>query len=148
MRSTPLVLASLSLLALTACATPASDETTAERLTVSWGFDKTSTDDTGMTTSDVSLLVTKDDGSTRGIDLGRFAGCGEEAAPEDGPFLTLKCWWAGAGDDFEVRMDATNSLVIYHRSLDEGADIPEFTPVRTLLLPDGAVVVPVAMNGR
>lgn len=94
-----------------------------------------------MTTADVSLAVTKGDGSTRGIDLGRYAGCGEQKAPEDGPLLTLTCWWAGGGDEFQVRMDATNTLVVDHRVLDEMVDIPEFTPVRSILLPDDVEIV-------
>lgn len=144
MRIAPFVLTSLSLLTLAGCAasTPTNVDSSRQQLTVSWGLEKESTDKTGRTTADVSLVVVKEDGSARGIDLGRFAGCGETAAPEDGPLLTLKCWWAGSGDEFQVRMDATNTLVVDHRVLDEAADIPDFTPVRSILLPDNAIILP------
>ncbi len=143
MRAATIVLTPLSLLVLFACTpTPPSNNAKQERLTISWALENETTDDTGMTTADVSLVVAREDGSARGIDLERFAGCGEQAAPEDGPLLTLKCWWAGGGDEFQVRMDATNTLVVDHRVLDEMLDIPEFTPVRSILLPDNATIVP------
>ena len=144
MRITPIALASLLLVALSACA-PATDD--GEKVTISWGIDNEKTDDTGRTTADVSFVVTKDDGKVHALPIGRYAGCGEQTAPEDGPLLTLKCWWAGGGDDFEVRMDATNVLAIDHRSVDEEAPIPEFTTLRTVALEDGVTIVPVAMKG-
>lgn len=145
MRTATIVLTPLSLLVLFACTTtPPSNDAQPEQLTITWLLEKETTDENGMTTADISLVVLKEDGSARGIDLGRFAGCGERAAPEDGPLLTLQCWWAGGGDEFQVRMDATNTLIVDHRVLDEMVDIPEFTSVRSILLPDNAMIVPKA----
>jgi hypothetical protein len=149
MRTTPLVLASLSLTALAACSPAAapSDDGMAgtDAVTVGWLLEDTGTDDTGMQTSHVALLV-GESGGTNDVAVGDNAGCGEETMPEDGPILTLTCWWAGGGDEFQVRMDGTNTLVVDHRVLDEEADIPEFTELTDVTIPDGATVSTTAMK--
>lgn len=151
MRTTPIVLASLSLLALSACAPADPQDGAAEgmpHVTIGWLLEDKGTDDTGMQTSHVALLVgtTADPGDVTEHAIGDYAGCGQEAMPEDGPLLTLKCWWAGGGDEFQVRMDGTDTLVVSHRGLDEMADIPEFTDAKTIEIPEGALVMTAKMK--
>ncbi len=145
MRTTPLVLASLSILALSAC-TPAADPQDGAmegmpHVTISWVLSNEKTDDTGMTTADVALQVRTSADDVKMVDLGNYAGCGEETMPNDGPLLTLKCWWAGGGDEFQVRMEGTGTLSIDHRGLDEMVDIPEFEPKESVEIPEGAMIM-------
>jgi hypothetical protein len=139
MRSIRLLFPSLALVALAACS-PSTGPTSGDAVTVSWGMNDRHTDDAGTTTAEVSLVVTKADGTKHPLPLGRYAGCGEESAPQDGPLLTLSCRSAGGGDEFQVRMDATNVLAIDHRPMPEGA----FETLRTVALEDGVTIVPVA----
>jgi hypothetical protein len=148
MRTTPFVFASLSILALSACAPAASHEQdgAAEAMphvTIGWLLEDKGTDANGMKTSHVSLLVgsSADPGAVSEESIGDYAGCGEETTPADGAILTLKCWWAGGGDEFQVRMDGANTLSIDHRVLDEGADIPDFEQMKTIDIPTGALVM-------
>lgn len=146
MRTTPLILASLSLLALSAC-TPADPQDGAmegmPHVTIGWLLEDKGTDDTGMQTSHVALLVgtTADPGEVTEHAIGDYAGCSEEAQPHDGPLLTLTCWWAGGGDEFQVRMDGTDTLVVSHRGIDEQAEIGEFEDVQTIEIPEGAMIM-------
>jgi hypothetical protein len=145
MRTTPLVLASLSLLALSACA-PAVDPQDGAmegmpHVTISWVLENEKTDDTGMTTADVSLQLRTSADDVEKVALGNYAGCGEESMPSDGALLTLKCWWAGGGDEFQVRMEGTGTLSIDHRGLDEMTDIPEFEPMKSVEIPEGAMIM-------
>jgi len=145
MRIAPLVLASLSLVTLAACVSTVEDDFGAGPMAISWDLYEEKTDDTGMTTHEVAFVVTNGaDERVAHVKLGRFAGCTQQDAPADGPLLTLKCWWAGGGDDFQVRMEGTDTLVIDHRSVDEQADIPEFDPLESVKIPEGVEVVPVA----
>jgi|GEM_PF-3479181 len=150
MRTTPFALASLSILALSACFGPAADEALQEqdgaieaipRITINWVFENEKTDDTGMTTADISLAVRTSADDVENIALGTYAGCGEEAMPADGAILTLKCWWAGGGDEFQVRMDGMNMLAIDYRGLDEMVDIPDFAPMKSIEIPDGVMIM-------
>ncbi len=143
MKHFPFVIATLSLVMLAACqpATPSG-----ERVTIAWGYENKETDDTGKTTADVSLVITKANGKKHTLPLGSYVGCGSETTPAEGALLTLKCWWAGSGDEFQIRTDATNVLVIEHRTLDEELLIPAFKTVRTVALEDGVVIVPVATD--
>lgn len=151
MRITPLALASLAVLSLAACTptTPVVPDESADHdhpsLMLSWDVVAGEEDDTGMTMSDVSLVLSGPMGDERGrLDLGSYAGCGVQEVPGDGPMLTLKCWWAGGGDDFQVRMEGTNTLVVDHRAVDEEAEIPEFTPLKSMTAPEGMMIAPVA----
>lgn len=142
-----MILASVAALSFAACSPARVADTQqkgAERVTIAWGIDNAHTDDTGMTTADVSLVVTKASGKTHTLPLGTYVGCGQQEALKDDAYLSLKCWWAGGGDDFWVRMDATNVLVVEHRAVDETLDIPAFEPLRSLALEDGVVIVPMA----
>lgn len=147
MRSTPLVLASLSVLALSACtpAAPADPQDGAmegmPHVTISWVFSNEKTDDTGMATADVALQVRTGADDVEQVALGNYAGCGEETMPSDGALLTLTCWWAGGGDEFQVRMEGTGTLSIDHRGLDEMVDVPEFEPMKTVEIPEGAMIM-------
>ncbi len=139
MRTTPLFLASLSVLGLVACATGNHIDTKA--VTLSWDITNERTDGTGKTSADVSFIVKNDDGSERDrVLLGTFDGCGSQEAPEDGPLLTLSCWWAGGGDDFQVRFEGTDTLTVDHRIVDEAVDIPEFSPMTSVKVPEGVMV--------
>lgn len=139
MRTTSTILASLCVLGLVAC-TPGSHKAT-KSITLSWDIANERTDEFGKTSNDVSLILRNDDGSERDrVLLGTFDGCGQQEVPGDGPILTLKCWWAGAGDDFQVRFEGTNTLVVDHRIVDEAADIPEFMPMTDVQVPDGVMI--------
>ena len=139
MRTTPLFLASLSVLGLVACATGNHADTKA--ITLSWDLTNERTDDTGKTSNDVSLVLSNDDGSERDrVLLGTFDGCTQQEAPADGPILTLKCWFAGGGDDFQVRFEGTNTLVVDHRIVDEQVEIPAFEPMTTVEVPVGVMI--------
>lgn len=147
MRTTPLVLASLSILALSACspAAPVDPQDGAmeamPHVTIGWVLSNEQTDDTGMTTADVALQVRTSADDVELVALGTYAGCGEEAMPSDGALLTLKCWWAGGGDEFQVRMEGTGTLSIDYRGLDEMVDIPEFEPKESIEIPEGAMIM-------
>ncbi len=148
MRTTPLALASLSFLAFAACspaATTSTNDATPSLVTIGWLLEDKGTDGTGMQTSHVALLVGTGDGINE-VAIGDYAGCGAEEIPADGPLLTLQCWWAGGGDDFQVRMEGTNTLWIDHRSVDEQADIPEFAPLVSVTIPQGARLEAVSMK--
>lgn len=145
MRISPLAVTALSLVILAACQ-PATKS--GERVTIAWGIENMQEDDTGKTTADVSLVITKESGKKHTIPLGSYDGCGPEAAPEKGPLLSLKCWRAGGGDEFQIRTDATNVLVIEHRAVDEELPIPAFSTVRTVALEDGVVIVPIATDAQ
>lgn len=137
MRALSPLLAAL-VLALCACAPDPN------AVAISWGIENKRTDDAGTMMADVSLTVTKADGKTHSVPLGRYGGCGDKAAPEDGPLLTLSCRTPGGGDDFRVRMDATNVLAIEHRALPEET----FETLRTVALEDGATIVPTVPGKR
>lgn len=145
---TPLLLASLSLVALSACA-PAGPGDAAmhdhDHVTIGWLLEDKGTDDTGMQTSHVALLVSTPGGMNE-IAIGDYAGCGQEEQPQDGPLLTLECWWAGGGDEFQVRMDGTSELVVSHRGLDEQVEIGEFEDVKTIEIPEGAMIMTAPMK--
>lgn len=151
MRTTPLVLASLSILALSACspAAPADPQDGAmeamPHVTINWVLENEQTDDVGMTTHDVSLAVRTSADDVENVPLGAYIGCGEETMPADGALLTLKCWWAGGGDEFQVRMEGANTLSIDHRVLDEMADIPDFAPMKSVEIPTGSLIMTEAM---
>ncbi len=117
-------------------------------VTIGWLLEDKGTDDTGMQTSHVALLVgtTADPNEVTEHAIGDYAGCGEEEMPTDGAILTLKCWWAGGGDEFQVRMDGVNTLIVSHRSLDEMVEIGEFTDKKTIEIPTGALVMTTAMK--
>lgn len=125
---------SLTLLALTACTAPGP-------VSISWKVRDRGTDAHGMTMTAVSLMVASD-GETQEVTLGDYPGCGTQAIPADGPLLTLSCWWAGAGDDFQVRMTGTDTLTIDHRSVQEESDPPAFELLKQVTIPQGAIVVP------
>ncbi len=152
MRTTPLVLASLSLLVL-ACTPVVDTNQDAENeamahVTIGWLLEDKGTDDTGMQTSHVALLIgtTADPNEVSEVALGDYVGCGQEEMPQDGPLLTLSCWWAGAGDDFQVRMEGTNTLSIDHRVKEETVDIPDFTPMKAVTIPEGALIMTAKMK--
>lgn len=135
---TPL-LVSLSVLGLVACATGNHIDTSA--ITLSWDFANERTDGTGKTSADVSLILKNDDGSERDrILLGTFDGCTTQDTPEDGPILTLSCWWAGGGDDFQVRYEGVDALAIDHRIVDEAVGIPDFSTMASVEIPKGVMV--------
>ena len=139
MRTTPLFLATLSVLGLVACAT--GNHVATKAVTLSWDIANERTDGTGKTSADVSFIVKNDDGSERDrVLLGTFDGCGSQEAPEDGPLLTLLCWWAGGGDDFQVRFEGTDTLTVDHRIVDEAVEIPEFSPMTSVKVPEGVMV--------
>ena len=153
MRTTPLVLASLSILALSAC-TPAdtTDQDAAmeamPHVTIGWLLEDKGTDEFDKQTSHVALLVgtAADPNDVAEHAIGDYAGCGEEEAPQDGPLLTLTCWWAGGGDEFQVRMDGTNTLVVSHRGLDEQVEIGDFSDVKTVEIPENALIMTTEMK--
>lgn len=139
MRTITLFLAFLSVLGLVACATGNHIDTKA--ITLSWDIANERTDGTGKSSSDVSLILKNDDGSERDrILLGTFDGCMAQDAPEDGPLLTLSCWWAGGGDDFQVRFEGTDTVVVDHRIVDEAVEIPDFTPMTSVEVPEGVMI--------
>lgn len=147
---TPFIVASLSLLALAACSpartTPI--ETT-DSLTLSWDLANERTDEFGQTSHDVSFVVSDASGAeTARAELGSYDGCGVQAVPEDGPLLTLSCWFAGSGDEFQVRMQGTNTLVIDHRAVDAEAEIPLFSPIDSIVIPEGVLLLPVAAQAE
>ena len=137
--TTSIALASFAVLGLVAC-TPGNDVAT-KSITVSWDITNERTDEFGQTSNDVSLVLNNDDGSERErVLLGTFVGCTQQEAPADGPILTLKCWFAGSGDDFQVRFEGTNTLVVDHRIVDAEADIPEFEPMTSVDVPNGVMI--------
>ena len=140
MRTTPFVLAACSALAFIACK-PSIPE---NFVTIGFDLHEEQIDSTDMTTHEVALIVTnKNREEIAHVELGRIAGCSQHEIPEDGPLLTLKCWWAGAGDDFQVRMEGTDVLAIDHRSVEEESAIPEFETVERVTIPAGVAVIPV-----
>lgn len=150
MRTTPFALASLALFTLVACTPKTTTPTTTSdtpdenphRVTIGWIMEEKETTEYGQTTSSVTLRI----GTEAGIEdiaLGDFIGCGQQEIPADGALLGLKCWFAGSGDDFQVRMEGTNTLAIDHRIVDAEAPIPEFTNMKTVTIPEGALIVPV-----
>lgn len=143
MRTSHIVLVSLAVFGLAACT--AGNHIATKAIVLSWDITNERTDGTGKTSSDVSLILKNDDGSERDrILLGTFDGCGTQAVPQDGPMLTLSCWWAGAGDDFQVRFEGTNTVAVDHRIVDEAADIPEFSPMTSVEIPDSVMISAVA----
>lgn len=153
MRTTPFILASFSLLTLAACVTVDTADQNQDgameampHVTISWRIEDKGTDEFGMETSTVSLAVRTSADDVENVLLGDYVGCGEEAMPADGALLTLTCWWAGGGDEFQVRMDGVNTLIVSHRGLDEMTDIPEFTDKETIEIPTGSLVMTAKME--
>ncbi len=182
MRTTPLVLASLSLLSLSACVADRTNEGVVESMEkrieqtqeglenlddrvrkledrmaihekensvmIGWKVDLTRTDGEDLDSYfDVAFVVTAE-GQTQTVALGNYMGCGFEEIPEDGPLLVLRCWWAGSGDEFQVRMEGTNTLVVDYREVGEGMEgVPEFKPFKSMTIPEGLPIVPVPGEG-
>ncbi len=139
MRITPLVLGSLTVLSLAACKPSTTTNTGPGPITIGWLLEDKGENKAGMHMSYLALLL-RVGGGVGTVDIGSYAGCGDGEVPSDGPLLTLTCWWAGGGDEFQVRMEGTDTLSIDHRILDEEGPIPEFTPLKTVTIPEGEVV--------
>lgn len=95
-------------------------------MTVSWKFEETRRAEYDQPFSQVTLVLAGD--VDQDVDVGEWSGtCAAQQEAElmkEGSDVIsgIRCWWAGAGEDFLVRRKSAGELRIEHRSVDEGSE--------------------------
>lgn len=88
----------------------------------------------------VFLTITEGGKPPEKHDLGRFSGCSDTSEMDTRVLAQVTCFWAGAGDQFDLSQDG-DSLVVKQSISDEGMEGgPEIKEIFRYKIPEGAAV--------
>jgi hypothetical protein len=70
-----------------------------------------------------------------------LASCSRVPEPSEGSLVTVRCWWAGSGDEIQIRSEA-GAITVTRRQEDEEETAPAApTEVGRLAIPEGTAIV-------
>lgn len=145
MRIPSLSLLILTSLAIVACAPAAPTDTTgADAVIVSWTLREEEPGEYDMPRTTVSLTLegAADNSVFLGTFPGTFADGRTMSVPQDpDAILSGMLWWAGGGDELQLKRTAPGTLTVLHRGVDEQQETPaEFAELAVIEIPAKAAV--------